>query len=639
MYRVSTEARGLTSKTMTQEPEIEVRAKLSLALVGTSITVASYEDAVEQLKRQAVITGRPQKLLVADSKPLMLQVDTVVSEAVFTDPDATLSVTGWELLVNGSVKVTLPKAEPLIARAKALASHQNIDHVLITSVMETQKVSTTGRTIQPEVEPAAPQQPEEQPLMPVVAQPVVTGETGQPQSQPTLDGEVSPNPVDLGAAIPDDQPAIQADDGSEHWNDDSEPIIEDREERIERSGSVPRRAFLIGLSAAAVLGVGSFAAYKLFGNPPRTPDASPADPSVSPVVEPPFPGVEPEPIQQFPMAYSDLAVSANGGYLAIQISDSEIAIQRTTKSEDSPEPGTSDGENISFDGKLAPPILPLAAEHGEGFILRILNSSGDLGASSKLLVWTPKNGVKTHELSIGSQLTSRGGQSWISSTIPSVEPRTVLAVTPTKLEKYTAPSYGPALFGLLPKSTALWASIESDNSASILTSNAKGKVSVTGVLKRPAKSAVVAKWITATADHALMLWKTTDGHVLVLHNTKTGEISNKSNFKLPSGTTADRLPSKTSTDGSIAIVGSTWANLKTGKFGPPEGFDLSKFQARPRPGGIELRSDTESSFHPESGSTFSVPNKGTVLAVTKEVVIVEESRLVSVYRKTTTEGK
>lgn len=631
---------------MTQKPQIEVRATLSLALVGTSITVKSFEEAIEQLKRQASITGKSQNLLVDDAQSSMFQISTETVETVFTEPDATLSASSWSLLVDGATKVTLPKAAPLIARAKALAAHQNVDHILVTSASGTKRVELTENALEVpllespkrELEEPLPATPSEQPL-PVEPKHIVRPTTAveiEPISDSSAPTEAVSNEPSHTFSLLDH---VEEPPSSSHGQD---RIIEEDEDTVKtdvRSRSIPRRALLIGLSAAAVLGIGSFAAYKLFGNGNPTQSVAPPDPPLPPVLEPPFPGVEPEALRQFPMAYSEVAISADGKYVAVQISDSEVSVQKSNGTGELPGSETIDGEIFSFEGKLAPPILPLNAQYGAGFILRILDSSGNLGASSKLIVWTPKNSAVTHKLPIGSQLTSRGGHSWISSTIQTTAPRTVQAITAEKLETYTAPSYGPALFGLLPKSAALWASIESDNTASILTCNAKGKISATGILKRPAKSAVVAKWIAATADHALMLWKNTDGHVLVLHETKTGKITGKADFKFPDGTTADRLPSRNTTDGNIVILGSTWADLKTGKFGSPEGIDLNKVEAHPRPGGVELRTDAESTFRPDSGATFSVPNQGTVIAVTKEVVIVEESRLVSVYRKTTTEGK
>lgn len=629
---------------MTQKPQIEVRAILSLALVGTSITVTSLEDALQQLKRQASITGVPQKLLIADDEPSMLQVGVTTAETVFTEPDATLSISAWSLLVDGATKITLPKAEPLIARAKALAAHQNVGHILLTSVRGARRIELTETAITPDIELSATTQVEDTPSVVLQEPQIEVASTPDIASAEALPEKIASAPMTQIETVSREEPVVSP--SNEFIEEPSEPFLEGLDRTDQDSAdlhaparSLPRRALLVGLSAAAVLGVGSFAAFKLFGTNQPSPSVSPPAVLPQPALEPPFPGVEPEAIQEFPMAYSDLAISTDGQFLAVQISDSEVSIQKTTANGETPTPGIKDGEILTFEGKLAPPVLPLGAPHGDGFILRILNSSGDLGASSKLIVWTPNKGAITHDLPIGSQLTSRGGHSWISSTIPSTGPRTVQAITATKLEKYVAPSYGPALFGLLPKSTALWARIETDNNASILTSNAQGKISATGILKRPAKSAVVAKWIAATADHALMLWKNTDGYVLALHKTKSGEITNKADFKLPEGTTADRLQSRSTTNGTVVILGNVWADLKTGKFGAPDGIDLKKFEGRPRPGGIELRTDTESKFRPDSGSIFSVPNQGTVLAVTKEVVIVEESRLVSVYRKTTTEGK
>ncbi|MFF5794577.1 hypothetical protein ACFY5D_21245 [Paeniglutamicibacter sp. NPDC012692] len=205
------------------------------------------------------------------------------------------------------------------------------------------------------------------------------------------------------------------------------------------------------------------------------------------------------------MAYSDLALSADGQCIAVQTGDTEVAIHRTTSTEETPDSGTADGEVLTFEGKRAPPILPLDAQYGPGFILRVLDTSGSLDAPSPLIVWTPTKGATKHELGVGSQLISRSGHSWIGSTIPTMGPRTLKSITAEKLETYTAPSYGPALIGVLDKGSALWASIETDNTASVLAANAKGKIRTTGVLKRPGKSAVVAKWVAATADHVLML--------------------------------------------------------------------------------------------------------------------------------------
>lgn len=632
---------------MSPRTQIEVRALLALALVGTSIPVKSLDDAIEQLKKQASITGTPQKLLVEAEEPSMLLVGTTVTETVFETPDATLSVTAWVLLVDGSEKIKLPKAEPLVARAKSLAIHQKLEYIIVATAQGPHRVDLED-SAQTDI-PHAPksvtvQLPTKLPVEPQDAEPILDESVGI-KPQPVIDAEPhDDSPVQHDLA--DEEPHLSESLGvaENSWDSWHEPELA-RDHDDHRSNTAtgtavfPRRALLVGLSSAAVLGVGSFAAYKLFSAKKTNQNMVPSPTPTEPVLTPPFAGVEPEPIRQFPMAYSDLAISADGQFLAVQISDSEVSVQKSNATGELPSSGTIDGEVLGFEGKLAPPVLPLSAQYGAGFILRILDSSGNLGASSKLIVWTPKNGAVTHKLPIGSQLTSRGGHSWISSTIPSTAPRTIQAITAEKLETFTAPSYGPALFGLLPKSVALWASIESDNTASILTCNARGKISATGILKRPAKSAVVAKWIAATADHALMLWKNSDEHVLVLHETKTGKITGKADFKFPDGTTADRLPSRNTTDGNVVILGSTWADLKTGKFGSPEGIDLNKVEAHPRPGGVELRTDAESTFRPDSGATFSVPNKGTVLAVTKEVVIVEESRLVSVYRKTTTEGK
>ncbi|MFF5794576.1 hypothetical protein ACFY5D_21240 [Paeniglutamicibacter sp. NPDC012692] len=125
---------------------------------------------------------------------------------------------------------------------------------------------------------------------------------------------------------------------------------------------------------------------------------------------------------------------------------------------------------------------------------------------------------------------------------------------------------------------------------------------------------------------------------MVLHRTKNGDLANKTSFKIPTDTTVERLPMRTSDNGNTAIIHQTWANLKAGTFGAPQGIDLAKIKAIPRLGGMELQASSENTFRLENGTSFSVPNKGSVLAVTKEVVILEESRLVSVYGKTTTEG-
>lgn len=646
------------SPTMTKTPHIEVRAKLVLTLPGTRIPVESFDSAVEQLQNQARVLGNAQNLLVEADPPLsyLVTADSVKETAVEI-PDATLSADGWSLLVDGIKKLALPASAPLVKRARALAEHHGADHITLNSLTGTQLLDV-GQTapapaIAPEPEPAAPTEvprsgPAEAPSDPP---PVSPSEEPVPLTEfspQTLDAEVAieaeEEPVAAVHGLPDttasyEQPTFhQGPVYGETFDDQIMDGLTDVAEPAKRP--IARRALLVGLGGTLVLGLGGFAAYKLLGTPPTSAPEPPVASTSQPAAPTaPVPGVEATALRQFPMAYSDLAISADGQYLALQISDTEVTIQRPTSTEEAPDSGTGDGEVLTFEGKLSPPILPLDAQYGPGFILRILDTSGSLGAPSTLIIWTPKKGATKHELSVGSQLTSRGGHSWIGSTIPTTGPRTVQAITAEKLETYTAPSYGPALFGLLDKGTALWASIETDNTASVLAANAKGKISTTGVLKRPSKSSVVTKWVAATADHVLMLWKDPDGYTLVLHRTKNGDIANKATFKLPAGTTAERLSVRTSGNGTIAIIDRTWADLKNGTFGPPQGIDLSKVQPIPRFGGLELQSGSETQFRTDSGSTFPVPNKGTVLAVTNDVVILEESRLVSVYRKTTTEGK
>ena len=645
------------SITMTKTPDIEVRAKFVLTLLGTRISVESFDSAVEQLQNQARVLGNAQKLLVESDPPLSYLVTAdSVKKATVGIPDTTLSADGWILLVDGVKKLALPASAPLVERAMMLAKHNGADHITLNSLTGTQRLAVGNKepvpALVPAPEPGAPTEvpcaaPAEIPENPPPALP-----PEQPAPSPefwpqTPGAEVEPvaeeKPVKAVHAIPDttvshEQPTFHH--GSVYGETFDDQIMDgftDVAEPAKRP--IARRALMAGLGGTLVLGLGGFAVYKFLGTPttgtPAPPIASTTQPAAPTA---PVPGVEATALRQFPMAYSDLAISADGQYLALQASDTEVTIQRTTSTEEAPDSGTDDGEVLTFEGKLSPPILPLDAQYGPGFILRILDTSGSLGAPSTLIVWIPKKGATKHELSVGSQLTSRGGHSWIGSTIPTTGPRTIKAITTEKLETYTAPSYGPALFGLLDKGTALWASIETDNTASVLAANTKGKISTTGVLKRPSKSAMVSKWVAATADHVLMLWKDPDGYTLVLHRTKNGDIANKATFKLPAGTTAERLSVRTSGNGTIAIIDSTWADLKNGTFDPPQGIDLSKVQAVPRFGGMELQSGSETQFRQDSGSTFPVPNKGTVLAVTNDVVILEESRLVSVYRKTTTEG-
>lgn len=649
------------SLTMTKNPDIEVRAKLVLTLLGTRIPVESLSAAIEQLQNQSRVLGNVQKLLVEADPPISYLVTaSSVKEAAIDIPDATLSADGWSLLVDGVKKLTLPSSTPLVKRAMVLAEHHGVDHITLNSLTGNQRLDLGKK------EPAAPTEvPHSGPTdAPADLPPVSPPEEAVPLPElmpQTPDAEESTEaeeePIAAVHAVPKDtvsyeQPTFHQgpaygepldDQIMDSLVDDEEVILAGPRGRGFNSGPtqrpVARRALLVGLGGALVLGVGAFAASKFLSTPASTTPA----PVVASTTQPaaptaPVPGVEATALRQFPMAYSDLAISADGQYLALQVSDTEVTIHRTTSTEATPDSGTSDGQVLSFEGKLVPPILPLDAPHGPGFILRIADTSGALGSPSTLIVWTPKKGVTKHELGVGSQLTSRGGHTWIGSTIPTTGPRTIKAITAEKMETYTAPSFGPALFALLNKGSALWASIESDNTASVLTANAKGKISTTGILKRPSKSAVVSKWITATADHSLMLWKDPDGYSLVLHKTKNGDIATKTKFKLPADTTADRLQARTSFDGNTVILDRTWADLKNGTFGPPKGIDLSKVQVVPRFGGMELQSGSETHFRTDSGSTFPVPNQGTVLAVTKDVVILEESRLVSVYRKTTTEG-
>lgn len=649
--------------TMSKTPDIEVRAKLILTILGTRIPVVSFSAAIEQLQNQSGVLGNAQKLLVEADPPIsyLVAADSV-KDAAIDIPDATLSADGWSLLVDGVKKLTLPSSTPLVKRAMVLAEHHGADHITLNSLTGTQCLDLGQK------EPVAPTAvPHSGPVKdPADLPPVCPAEEPVPLPEPmpqTSDAEGSTEAEEetIAAvhAVPEDtvsyeQPTFhQGPAYGEPLDDQIMDSLVDDEEVIlagpPRTGRgfnsgptqrpVARRALLVGMGGTLVLGVGAFAASKFLSTPaPKTPapvvtsTTQPAAPAA------PVPGVEATALRQFPMAYSDLAISADGQYLALQVSDTEVTIHRTTSTEETPDSGTSDGQVLSFEGKLVPPILPLDAQYGPGFILRIADSSGALGAPSTLIVWTPKKGTTKHELSVGSQLTSRGGHSWIGSTIPTTGPRTIKEITAEKLETYIAPSFGPALFALLDKGSALWASIESDNTASVLAANAKGKISTTGVLKRPSKSAVVSKWVSATADHALMLWKAPDGYSLALHRTRNGDIAGKTKFKLPADTTPERLQARTSFDGNTVILGHTWANLKTGAFGAPTGVDASAVQTVPRFGGMELTSGSETQFRTDSGSTFPVPNQGTVLAATKDVVILEESRLVSVYRKTTTEG-
>lgn len=130
---------------MTKKPDIEVRAKLVLTLRGTRISVESFDSAIERLQSEACALGGSQKLLVEGdpSRSILVTTDSL-TEVGFRVPDATLTCTGWALVVDGVQKLELTAAEPLVGRAMMLARHNNADHITLCTLAGIERIELKG---------------------------------------------------------------------------------------------------------------------------------------------------------------------------------------------------------------------------------------------------------------------------------------------------------------------------------------------------------------------------------------------------------------------------------------------------------------------------------------------------------------
>lgn len=637
-------------------PSVSIRPELFLETSGTKFKVDSLQQAILVLSQQALAHGKSVTLQVAGEKDLAWRIDAAGNTTPISQDstDAILHVEQWHVYVHNQSKVRLPKLQPLLRVAAASAKHLGEDRYSVMQLTGEEILSLYGQQISTQrTVPTADfhlqeDVPEETPIQeksaadddefepedvgPEVFEPKLviesdTVQTSAPEPETTFDENLE------DSAPEDTEPAAEA------W----EPTPVDHEEQLvytnpdglgEELSTIQMRrrprgtivAVTISLSAALLLGGGSLAMnYLNPGDAPApAPSATTADPAPQP--QPPVPGVNPVALQRLPHAYTDLVLSTDGKYFALQTSDNEVTIAPVTVTD------KNKTTVLKVDGKISTEIYPLAAPES-GFIIRSVAQGSGVNSKATLTVWSTEHGEVHHDLPIGSNLAHRDGHTWITSTIATAAPKTALVVTAEKLRKYTAPGVGPAFFSLAGKDQALWASLSTDNSAGIIAATPAGKQVRQAKLQRPATSATVARWLTSTQKYALLVWQDSDSYVLAIHDTKTGKIKNQTDFAASAGTDIKQLIVQTSPTGNVAVFGSAYADLAKGSFTPPEPLKQHTGDMTLRYGGIETLDPH--TFTLLDGKPSSVPDQGTVLAVTKEVVIIEKDNVIAFYKKNT----
>lgn len=613
---------------MTSPLDISIHAEYLLEISGTTLRIKTLQQAIDALQRQASALNRPLTLHLATDPSWAKRVTAATVENIEPphSPDAVISVDKWALYIDDAYKISMKDYAPVHAAAVIAAKQHQVTTVRIHRLEGNETL-----TVAPSPE-AAPTTSGETPTTTAAPEARYAGEVHEPALRTTsepvtfapeesksceLSGPET-NAVETSAETPPAYDLFPEPGTSDQEIHDATPSTQKAPSRL------LGKALIIGFSAALVLGGGSFAYSFLTTATPAAPEVVEA-PQQSAAL---MPGIEASPFLELPLVYAEPVVSANGRYVALQSGESEVQIYDLS-------PGTAAGEppfkTLEFAGSLKTVIQPLPSEQGEGFIIRTVEKGDALNSHATLTVWTEDADPAEYSLPVGSTLATRGGHSWLASSVATTKAREVEAITISGLKKYTAPDAGPAFFSFVAKDQALWASLDVQNRPSLIAANAKGKKLHTTKLKPPHQNANVARWLTATEHHALILWQHDKDYVLAVYNSKTGKITDQRPFKAA----GDAAATPVSTDeGSIALFDDQWIDMSTGKIGPPAGIDFEPNSISHRHGGIEITEPTHTFILP-NGKAHPVPPTGTVLAVTNDVVLLEQDGIAAAYRKTT----
>lgn len=349
-----------------------------------------------------------------------------------------------------------------------------------------------------------------------------------------------------------------------------------------------------------------------------------------------------------PIDNTSVTLSSDGSRVAAISDDQAVSIQPISTVDAGKTP-TGPEAKQTLSGTVTG-LHPLGAD---GFA-----ATATIDKRTSITTWTPSAGFTTFKLDADDHIATQSGTMWVTHSGKPVQLVTASGLVTYKDPKNTMHRTFVGFNG----STAIWevtspvretVKVEkkekgkgkgkgktktetkvktTPSAAQVATTTQDGKDLSRKDLAAPEKNSTPARWITSTSDRVLICWKTKTGYVLAIHDTSTGEVTAKTRYELPTGTKDPKqIDVRTSTDGTIAVVGPTWVDVSAGNFTKPThiGNDLASIQFVP--GGYL----TKSRFIRTDGTVLPEPNHGRVIGLSAEAVLIEGKEHVKVYPATT----